>query len=74
MEIDKQLAFLNYPVHWPTYAAAVNGERGGRDWWLRHPIEKEKALKMCRRCLFLMRLRKATNGKYGRHFGIEYPS
>ena len=74
MTIDEFLALIDYPVHWPTCDAAVRGERGGRDWWLRHPMEKKRVIKMCRRCLWLMRLRGATNGKYGRHFGNESSS
>lgn len=74
MTIDEFFILIDYPVHWPTYDAALRGSPVSMGRWLRRPMEREKAVRMCRRCLWLIRLRGATNGKYGRHFGSEQPS
>ncbi len=69
MTIDELPALINYPVHEATCKVALFGE--GIYY---KSMEREEAVKLSRRCMWLARLRGATNGKYGRHFGIEYPS
>ena len=69
MTIDEFFALIDYPVHEATCKVALFGE--GIYY---KPIEREEAVKLSRRCMFLAKLRGATNGKYGRQFGNEYPS
>lgn len=58
-KIDKFLASLNYPVHEATYKIALC------------TMEQEEAIRISRRALWLAKLRRATNEKFGRCFGSE---
>ncbi len=71
MTTDEFLALIDYPVHETTFRVAINGERGAGGLWRYHPMEREEATKLSRKAMWLAKLRKATNGKYGRYFGDE---